>query len=190
MQDITVYDENNQILNYVTQWDSNLIIHIVVDEVIDEVHFFNPRSDRALVTNVTYENGCYVTNIPNILLEESLPIMGYTVTSVPFEDTYKDRAYYKFAITVRKKPQPSNRIYIYENTKDYIDAVDILEEARQCAIDAEISADRAEQAASQSGYMNFYINEDGDLIYERTENVEVDFELVNGDLILTTDALV
>lgn len=46
------------------------------------------------------------------------------------------------------------------------------------------SADRAEQAAGQSGYMAFWIDSNGDLIYERTSNVDVDFRLVDGDLIL------
>ena len=54
----------------------------------------------------------------------------------------------------------------------------------QAAQAASNDADRAEQAAGQSGYMFFYINSNGDLIYERTNNVDVDFKLVDGDLIL------
>ena len=49
---------------------------------------------------------------------------------------------------------------------------------------AETSADRAEQAAQEAGYMDFYIDDDGHLIYQRTDNVEhVDFELQDGRLI-------
>ena len=44
------------------------------------------------------------------------------------------------------------------------------------------NADRAEQAAAQSGYMFFYIDENGDLHYQRTDNVDVDFYLNDGDL--------
>ena len=43
-------------------------------------------------------------------------------------------------------------------------------------------ADKAEQAAGQAGYMFFYIDEHGHLIYERTSNVDVDFVLENGHL--------
>ena len=51
------------------------------------------------------------------------------------------------------------------------------------AASAATNADRAEQAAAQSGYMHFYINDEGDLIYQRTSNVNVDFYLDNdGDL--------
>jgi hypothetical protein len=53
------------------------------------------------------------------------------------------------------------------------------------ASEASASADRAEQAASDAGYMEFNIDDSGHLIYERTSNVDqIDFELVNGYLIL------
>lgn len=54
--------------------------------------------------------------------------------------------------------------------------------AQDSADDAAESADRAEQAAGQSGYMFFHIDENGHLIYERTDNVDVDFYLLNGHL--------
>lgn len=43
-------------------------------------------------------------------------------------------------------------------------------------------AGMAEQAAGQSGYMYFYIDENGHLIYTHTSNVDVDFILENGHL--------
>ena len=56
--------------------------------------------------------------------------------------------------------------------------------SERCAQSASEDADRAEQAAAQSGYMFFYI-ENGDLMYQRTENVDqVDFCLDDGDLYL------
>lgn len=54
--------------------------------------------------------------------------------------------------------------------------------ASNSATAAAASADRAEQAAATAGYMYFYIDENGDLIYQRTENVDVDFYLSNGSL--------
>jgi len=63
------------------------------------------------------------------------------------------------------------------------------ESARAYAEDSAASADEseewahtAEQAAGQSGYMFFHIDERGHLIYERTTNVEVDFYLQGGHL--------
>ena len=55
-------------------------------------------------------------------------------------------------------------------------------EAHQSELNAEDAADRAEQFAAESGYMFFYIDENGDLIYQRTNNVDVDFYLNQGDL--------
>lgn len=64
-------------------------------------------------------------------------------------------------------------------------SVEAREICVQCAASAQTDADRAEQAAAQSGYMYFYIDDNGDLIYERTPNVtQVDFYLDDGDLYL------
>lgn len=54
--------------------------------------------------------------------------------------------------------------------------------AAQSAADADTSADRAEQAAQTAGYMYFYIDQNGDLIYQRTDNVDVTFYLDDGSL--------
>lgn len=54
--------------------------------------------------------------------------------------------------------------------------------AAQSAADADMNADRAEQAAATSGYMYFHIDSSGDLIYHRTNNVDVTFYLADGDL--------
>lgn len=54
--------------------------------------------------------------------------------------------------------------------------------ASASAASAYADAERAEQASANAGYMFFYIDEHGDLIYQRTPNTEVDFYLSNGDL--------
>ena len=56
--------------------------------------------------------------------------------------------------------------------------------ARSSELDAEDAAERAEQAAGTSGYMDIEIDENGHLIYTRTDAVDVDFELDNGHLIM------
>lgn len=45
-------------------------------------------------------------------------------------------------------------------------------------------AELAKQAAAQSGYMQFEIGEDGRLYYYRTENVDVQFEIEEGRLLV------
>ena len=64
-------------------------------------------------------------------------------------------------------------------------ASEYAQNASESATSAEADADRAEQAASDAGYMEFHIDDNGHLIYEHTSNVDqIDFELVNGHLIL------
>lgn len=43
-------------------------------------------------------------------------------------------------------------------------------------------AELAQQAADEAGYIYFYIDENGDLIYVKTPYVELDFKLQDGDL--------
>ena len=57
--------------------------------------------------------------------------------------------------------------------------------ASASATEAEEWADKAEQSAEEAGYMEFHIDDNGHLIFERTSNVDqIDFTLVNGHLIL------
>lgn len=43
-------------------------------------------------------------------------------------------------------------------------------------------AEMAQQSAKDLGYVHFYIDENGDLIMERTSNLNVTFEMIDGDL--------
>ena len=57
--------------------------------------------------------------------------------------------------------------------------------ASASATEAEEWADKAEQSAEDAGFMEFHIDDNGHLIFERTSNVDqIDFTLVNGHLIL------
>lgn len=62
-------------------------------------------------------------------------------------------------------------------------AEDAMDAASGYADDAYNSAERAEQAANTAGYLDVEIV-NGDLIYTRTDAVDVDFKLVNGDLVM------
>lgn len=66
------------------------------------------------------------------------------------------------------------------------DAAKLSEDNAKLSEDAAAeSAEQAEQTAAQSGFMFFNINDAGHLIMRHTQSVdEVDFELVNGHLIM------
>ena len=92
------------------------------------------------------------------------------VTPTPYEQTVIDEAISALNTAVEKTSAD-----VAQTTAD-------AETASQAATNALNSADRAEQAAQNAGYMFFDIDENGDLIYERTTNVDVDFSIVDGDL--------
>lgn len=56
--------------------------------------------------------------------------------------------------------------------------------ASASAASAYADAERAEQAATTAGYLDVEIDENGHLIYTRTDAVDVDFELENGHLLM------
>ena len=62
-------------------------------------------------------------------------------------------------------------------------AADSASAASASATSAYNDAERAEQAAATAGYLDVEIV-DGDLIYTRTDAVDVDFELVEGNLVM------
>ena len=64
------------------------------------------------------------------------------------------------------------------------DGEEVTEDDETYHNNSKFYAEMAEQSAADAGYMNFHINEDGDLIMERTDNVDVTFFLEDGDLYL------
>lgn len=80
------------------------------------------------------------------------------------------------------EPTPS----VYAQIMDRMAEVDanVAEEADR----AETAADRAEQAAANAGYMTIGMDENGHLIYERTDSVDVDFALnTDGHLVMEVE---
>ena len=57
------------------------------------------------------------------------------------------------------------------------------DKAETARIEAEKAQELAEQAAAQAGYVQFQIDENGHLIYSRTDNVAIDFAIKNGGLV-------
>ena len=159
-----------------------------------QVHFAN-RQHGATFESIGNADG---VRIPDDVWTSKEPIFAWVYLH-PTEDS----AVTKYEVRIIKKiradlpngvePTPYERTVIDEaiaalNTaveKTSADAEQTAadaETASQAATDALNSADRAEQAAQNAGYMFFDIDENGDLIYERTTNVDVDFVIEDGDL--------
>ncbi len=148
-----------------------------------QVHWaLSPDASSSLETVGSAEDG---VPIPDEMWESGKEFYGWFYLH-PTEDSSVTR--YEVKVLERRRaplptgtPTPAQQSAIDQAITALNSAV---EQTAEDAADAAESADRAEQAAATSGYMFFYIDDNGDLIYERTENVEVDFELIDGDLYL------
>lgn len=74
------------------------------------------------------------------------------------------------------------RVVYTDGTSETV-GYDVYSAIQALADAAAQSADRAEQAANTAGYLDMEIV-DGDLIYTRTDAVDVDFALVDGNLVM------
>ena len=159
-----------------------------------QVHFAN-RQHGASFESIGNADG---VRIPDDVWTSKEPIFAWVYLH-PTEDS----AVTKYEVRIIKKaradlpngvePTPYEQTVIDEAISALNTAVEKTSaDAEQTAADAETasqaatnalnSADRAEQAAQNAGYMFFDIDENGDLIYERTTNVDVDFVIEDGDL--------
>ena len=115
-------------------------------------------------------NDSAVTKYEARIIKKARADLPSGVTPTPYEQTVIDEAISALNTAVEKTSAD-----VAQTTAD-------AETASQAATNALNSADRAEQAAQNAGYMFFDIDENGDLIYERTTNVDVDFVIEDGDL--------
>lgn len=166
-----------------------------------EVHFGNDPYDGETVTQIGDSTGV-------VIPDACLLTAGYVYAWVFLhtgEDDGETRYLAKIPVTARSEPTnleptPVQQDAITEaiaalNTAVEQTAADVIladnyandargyaESAEESAAEAAQSAEDASQAAANAGYMYFYIDEHGHLIYQRTPNTEVDFYLDNGHL--------
>lgn len=128
------------------QWDKDVLIHINHPDITKayNVHFFNSLCDEALVVTSTYSSGDLKVKIPNKLLTQSLPITGY----VYIIEGNESKSLYGFRLMVRKRPCPSN--YIYVESEDYVSLEKVLAECRAFAENALNSENNALNYAKES----------------------------------------
>lgn len=153
-------------------------------------------------TSIDREIGLVTWNITRF----DTSIVGYGYGELRIVDGDIVKKSFKFATYIRPSilacasdppaPIPDWITELLEVASDVQGVVDDAEAARdaaqaaqaiaeQAAGDAEASADRAEQAAANAGFMEFDIDNNGHLIYYRTNQVDVDFELSDGRLIVS-----
>lgn len=93
------------------QWDLNQKITSTAFKVGDEIHFFNMRQPNALVVKAYELDGKVVADVPNILLQRSLPISVYRY----IEDDNGSRTIEEYHFDVKQRSKPDD--YVYTETE-------------------------------------------------------------------------
>lgn len=144
MSKITCYDSDGYILKSFTQWDLGQTITFKgLDTLTDIcVHFWNKSVDNALVVTAEAVSGGVTADVPNLLLQEGLPLYAF-IYNHPSSTEAKTLG--KVVINVIPRAKPND--YEYEENIEYMNWAVVTEEAKQLIAEWEASADRAEQAA-------------------------------------------
>lgn len=173
MQEITVFDIKGNSITDLVQWDKDVKIYVKENEIDKayNVHFFNNKTkDTSMVVESTYQDGVLSAIIPNDLLVESYPIIGYIF--VEKDDEHKSM--YCFRIIIRKRPKPAN--YIYSDQKEYITFEKVLEEAKTYANNAKESADEAKQSEENANASKEAASESENMATQKAEESKVSAE--------------
>lgn len=173
MQEITVFDLNNNSIINLVQWDKDVKIYVKEDEIDKayNVHFFNKNHEgTAMVVESTYQDGTLSTVVPNDLLTESYPITGY----IYVEKNHEHKSIYGFRIIIVKRPKPAN--YIYSDQKEYITFEKVLEEAKKYADNAQSSADDAKQSEENANVSKEAANQSENMATQKAEESKISAE--------------
>lgn len=165
-----------------------------------EVDFCN-EGDSSTIT-ITGQDG--EVAIPDEFLQTGKRVKAYIVIQGEDEGAVETR--YEITLPVRQRPQrtdieptPAEQLQIDTLVTALNDAVDDASEsagsASQSAQDSAESAEASEryaelsaESASVSGWVRFYIDDDGDLHYVKTENTQLEFYIDSeGNLHVTED---
>lgn len=121
--------ENREFKQTLYQWDTDRQVKVLTDDgiTVDEVHFANAFTQQALIVVPTNGDGGRIANIPNILMQCSVPINVYAVA----HSDNGERTVCAQQLEVIKRKKPSDYVYTETELKDYQeleDRVDVLEE--------------------------------------------------------------
>lgn len=139
MNEITVYDSGGNSINTLTQWDENIYVYIPETYLLSDtgnkyIHFFNDSMNEAFVAEVSSENNSIKAKIPNILLTQEYPIIGFVYN----ENDTEGKSVCFFRISIKKRPQPAS--YVYTETETYVRAETLIDECKKYARIAQESA--------------------------------------------------
>lgn len=146
MYDITCLDSYGEVITNLTQWDVNQSLTIKNTGLTSAplFHFCNKNSKEALVVKSTLKDNIITVKVPNILLQEGIPIMVYLYA---YSSLTSGKTLATVKIPVRPRPRPSD--YEYVGNIDVVslalieerinDAIQSLEDSKK-DVDARVAA--------------------------------------------------
>ena len=108
------------------QWDLNQRVAADGLAVGDEVHFTNAQQQTALVVKAyAMEDGLIVVDVPNVLLRDAYPLIAYRYLKRGDSESTRDEKTWQ----VKKRPQPSDYVYIETEVQDIMALTEGMREA-------------------------------------------------------------
>lgn len=124
-----------------SQWDINQRLTSNELKVGDILHFFNIKQPKALPLTAYEFNGQIVVDVPNILLQNSYPIVVFKWVNV--DDSFATTERYEFQ--VEQRPRPSDYVYTQTECKTFEGLEDRLSDLEN-SVSIEGIAETVEQA--------------------------------------------
>lgn len=173
MCDLTVLDLEGNSINHFTQWDSNLKIVIEGAKFsnLTQVHFYNRNNNSAYVAKTKLLDDWKIqTEVPNILLTESIPIMVFVYEPT---DEKTGRSILHTRIPVIKKLKPDN--FEYENNSVIIDLFSLSNRLEK--LYNEVSLSEETRIANESTRLEKEKNrESAEAVRVSNENIRIENE--------------
>lgn len=125
------------------QWESGRKMRITPlrGMTVDSVHFSNYGDSTALVVKPKDENGHYIVDIPNVLLQDDQNIVVYSVNvSEDKVETIRECVF-----PVRKRAKPSSYVYTETEVLNYRTLATRIDELEKNGVPEEQIADAVEK---------------------------------------------
>ncbi len=128
------------------QWDLNRRV-IVEDSSITQVHFCNKTDNCSLVVDVYEENGVYLADVPNILLQTDWKINVYGY----------DKEYTKHCnvFKVQNRTKPADYVYTETEVKNWEDLEERIKELENASGSDCYSKEETDELLSQKADANY-----------------------------------
>ena len=132
---------------------------------------FGIDGSKASIPSIPHKEGdMIIAPIPDVVLLQARQVVCY----VYIESDTSGHTVFEIRLPIIPRPKPAN----FEVTPEQLDNYNaLLAELNQ-------TAERLDQAVAESGYIEFDINDEGHLLYTRTESVDVQFALEDGRLVI------